>query len=41
MADSVFVHAKHVEGQIVEGDKVTFNLEKTPKGWNAINVVKA
>jgi cold shock CspA family protein len=40
MADSVFVHAKHVEGQIVEGDKVSYNLEKTPKGWNAINVEK-
>ncbi len=40
MQDSVFVHAKHVNGQVVEGDKVTYELQKSPKGWNAVRVVK-
>ncbi|MGB0430560.1 MAG: cold-shock protein [Bacteroidia bacterium] len=40
MADTIFVHINQVKGEIKEGDKVTYELEKTPKGWNAVNVEK-
>jgi len=36
--DSYFVHINKVEGEITEGDKVTFELEKGPKGLVAANV---
>ena len=36
--DSYFVHINKVEGEIAEGDKVTFELEKGPKGMVAANV---
>ncbi len=38
--DSYFVHVNKVEGTITEGDKVTFELEKGPKGMVAANVKK-
>jgi len=38
--DSYFVHINKVEGEITEGDKVTFDLEKGPKGMVAANVKK-
>ncbi|MCB0706445.1 MAG: cold shock domain-containing protein [Saprospiraceae bacterium] len=36
--ESIFVHANNVDGQLREGDKVTFEVEMGPKGPNAINV---
>ncbi|MBI3142842.1 MAG: cold shock domain-containing protein [Bacteroidetes bacterium] len=37
----VFVHVHALNGlTIKEGDKVSFKLERGPKGWNAINVKK-
>jgi cold shock CspA family protein len=36
--DSVFVHVNQVDGLIKEGDKVTFEVERGPKGFNAIKV---
>jgi cold shock CspA family protein len=36
--DSVFVHINQVDGQIKENDKVTFEVERGPKGFNAVNV---
>ncbi len=38
--DSYFVHVNKVEGTITEGNKVTFELEKGPKGMVAANVKK-
>ena len=38
--ESVFVHMKALKTPIKENDKVTFEVEKTPKGPNAINVRK-
>lgn len=35
---SIFVHINNCEDQIVENDKVTFEVEMGPKGPNAINV---
>ena len=44
-ADDLFFHANNVEGvsfdQLKEGDEVTFETEKTPRGNAAINVKKA
>ena len=44
-ADDLFFHANSLEGigfdQLREGDAVTFEVEKTPKGNAAINVKKA
>ena len=34
----VFVHKNGLIDQITEGDKVTYDLEESPKGMNAINV---
>ena len=34
----VFVHANGIIDEIKEGDKVTFEIEESPKGLNAINV---
>jgi len=36
--ESYFVHINKVNGEISEGDKVTFELEKGPKGMVAANV---
>lgn len=35
-----FCHHSNVAGDIGEGDKVTFNTKKTPKGLAAINVIR-
>ncbi|MFC2148092.1 cold-shock protein [Eudoraea sp.] len=34
----VFVHASGLTEEISEGDKVSYDLEESPKGLNAINV---
>ena len=34
----VFVHANGLEDEIDEGDKVSYDVEESPKGLNAINV---
>jgi CspA family cold shock protein len=40
----VFVHHTSVQGtgfkSLAEGDKVTFDIEKGPKGPKAVNVIK-
>nr|MBC7612337.1 cold shock domain-containing protein [Pseudopedobacter sp.] len=36
--DSIFVHANKLEEPIKENDKVLFEVEKGPKGLNAVNV---
>ena len=38
--ESIFVHVNNITGQIGEGDKVSFELEQTPKGWSARDVKK-
>ena len=44
-ADDLFFHANNLNGisfdQLREGDAVTFDTEKTPKGNAAVNVKKA
>ena len=41
--EDVFVHYTAIEGQgfrnLVEGQKVEFSVEKTPKGLQAVNVL--
>lgn len=37
----VFVHKTGTRDNLWEGDNVTFEVEQTPKGLNAVNVVKA
>ncbi|MDC0099446.1 MAG: CspA family cold shock protein [Crocinitomicaceae bacterium] len=34
----VFVHANNLIDEITEGDKVTYEVEESPKGLNATNV---
>ena len=34
----IFVHANNLIDQIIDGDKVTYEVEDTPKGPSAINV---
>ena len=34
----VFVHANGLIDEINEGDKVSFDVEESPKGLNAVNV---
>ena len=34
----VFVHQNGLTDEITEGDKVSYEVEETPKGLNAINV---
>ena len=34
----VFVHANGLRGEISEGDKVSYDVEDSPKGLNATNV---
>jgi cold shock CspA family protein len=36
--ESIFVHVNGLTEEIQEGDNVTFETEKGPKGLNAINV---
>tara|TARA_B110000263_G_scaffold244301_1_gene252131 strand:+ start:217 stop:414 length:198 start_codon:yes stop_codon:yes gene_type:complete len=36
--NDVFVHANNLSDQITEGDKVSYDVEETPKGLSAINV---
>ncbi len=36
--ESIFVHQNEINGPVKENDKVTFEVEKGPKGLNAINV---
>lgn len=38
--ETIFVHASNLEEPIKEGDKVTFQRERTPKGFAAIKVKK-
>lgn len=35
----VFVHKTGTKCEITEGDEVSFDLEQTPKGPSAINVI--
>lgn len=41
--DDVFVHYSAIQGEgfrnLEEGQSVEFNLEQSPKGWQAANVV--
>ena len=37
----IFVHKTGTRDPLWEGDKVTYEVEETPKGSNAINVTKA
>ncbi|MDC0303504.1 cold shock domain-containing protein [Flavobacteriales bacterium] len=37
----VFVHANNLTIDITEGDKVTYDVEESPKGLNATNVKMA
>jgi len=34
----IFVHASNLIDQIKDGDKVSYDVEESPKGLNAINV---
>ncbi len=34
----VFVHVNGLTDEITEGDKVSFDVEESPKGLNAVNV---
>jgi len=34
----VFVHQNGLTDEIAEGDKVSYDVEESPKGLNAINV---
>ena len=38
--ESIFVHSKALSAPIKENDKVTFEVEKTPRGKSATNVRK-
>jgi cold shock CspA family protein len=38
--ESYFVHVNGTVDEITEGDKVTFELEKGPRGFNAVKVKK-
>jgi cold shock protein len=44
-ANDLFFHANNLDGisfdQLREGDTVTFEIEKTPKGNAAVNIKKA
>ncbi|MCX7549589.1 cold-shock protein [Xanthomarina sp. F2636L] len=39
--EEIFVHKNGLKDRIRQNDKVTFNVEKSPKGPNAVNVKKA
>ena len=34
----VFVHKNELTDEITEGDKVSYDVEESPKGLNAVNV---
>jgi len=34
----VFVHKNDLDVEITEGDKVTYEVEESPKGLNAVNI---
>lgn len=34
----VFVHVNSLSEEITEGDKVSYDVEESPKGLNALNV---
>ncbi len=34
----VFVHKNDLDIDITEGDKVTYEIEESPKGLNAVNI---
>jgi cold shock protein len=34
----VFVHQNELTDEITEGDKVSYDVEESPKGLNAVNV---
>ena len=34
----LFVHVSAVKGEIRDGDKVSYDVENSPKGLNAVNV---
>jgi cold shock CspA family protein len=36
--ESIFVHVNNAQEQLSEGNRVTFEVEKGPKGLNAVNV---
>lgn len=36
----VFIHKSGTNEQLYEDDKVTYEVEQTPKGLNAVNVQK-
>ena len=38
--DKYFVHVSSLNGEIIEGDKISFELEMGPKGMNAVRVNK-
>ena len=38
--DKYFVHVSSLNGEIIEGDKIYFELEMGPKGMNAVRVNK-
>ena len=39
--ESIFVHINGLNSQVKENDKVTFEVERGPKGLNAVRVTKA
>ena len=39
--ENIFLHANNLNGQVREQDRVTFDIQKGPKGPVAINVVPA
>lgn len=39
-SDRIFFHVSQLQEPIGEGDKVNYELEKGPKGWNAVNIRK-
>lgn len=36
--ENIFTHINNIEGEVKQGDRVTFEVEKGPKGLNAVNV---
>ncbi len=36
--ESIFVHINNASGPITKGNKVTFEVEQGPRGYNAVNV---
>lgn len=36
--ESVFVHINQIQVELKQGDKVSYEVEKTPKGFQAVNV---